>query len=289
VQSTEAKIILQVLGDQSKLSLFLQKWDSSKLGQIFVNSLLADLIKEAESKNDNRAIEKILNHLKSHLSKILYKEAEGDEESMKRLIRGSGLTWEKKLAEALAAGKDKSLKGLAKEDLKSLLLSLKNALSAHRANGQESENISQKVERTLQFIEQNQLLNLIALKAGMGPLFFIPGFTEEGLIRAEVFLKEKRKKEGGEFHLILFMQFTQLGPMEAHITFKDDKIHLQMFLADQDKADFLKSNQAALEAGFKKIGITLSAFNCSVKNTEELGISEFLEKEKIAPSFHLVI
>jgi hypothetical protein len=289
VQSTENRIILQVVGDQTKLSPLFQRWDPGKISQILINSLFADLMQTADSGNRSDPVEKILARLKRLLAGLVYKESEGDEAFMKRLVRDSGLSWEQKLAEAFTAGKGKSLQNPAKEDLKALLLSLRRVLQSDQALVGEREALSLKVERALQFIEQNQLLNLMALKAGMGPFFFIPGLTEDGLIRAEVFLKEKKKKENGAFHLVLFLEFSHMGPMEAHIHFQENKIHLQMFTGEREQADFLKSNQALLEAGLQKVGIALVSFDCEVKNKEELGLAEFLEKEKIAPSFHLVI
>lgn len=288
VQSTESRIFLQVVGDQTNLSPLFQRWDPGKISQILINSLFADLMKAADSGNRSGPVEKILVRLKHLLSGLVYKENEGDEAFMKRLVRDSGLSWERKLAEAFTAGKEKSLQNPAKEDLKALLLSLRRVLQSDQALVGEREFLSLKVERALQFIEQNQLLNLMALKAGMGPFFFIPGSTEDGLIRAEVFLKEKRKKENGAFHLVLFLEFSHMGPLEAHIHFQENKIHLQMFAGEREQADFLKSNRETLEEGLQKIGIALVSFDCGVKNKQELGIEPFLEEEKIAPSFHLV-
>ncbi|RPI76997.1 MAG: hypothetical protein EHM45_10845 [Desulfobacteraceae bacterium] len=288
VQSTESKLILQVVGDPNKLAPLFQRWDPGKISHGLINSVFAELMKTADNGNHSGPVKKILARLKHLLSGLVYKENEGDAAFMKRLVRDGGLSWERKLAKAFTTGKGPWIQNQAKEDLKALFLSLRQALQSDQAPVGERESLSLKVEQALQFIEQNQLLNLMALKAGIGPFFFIPGLADD-LVRAEVFLKEKKKKDHGTFYLVLFLEFCPMGPMEAHIHFKDNKIHLQIFSAGQEQADFLKSNQALLTEGLRKIGIDLAAFDCGVKDKTELGLEPFFNEEKLRPAFHLVI
>ncbi len=199
---------------------------------------------------------------------------------VKENIMAGGLFWESKVADFLSDENNSPLKRLVKGDLKGILLSLQKGIFSEGAGGDDA--LMLKVKHALNLVEGNQQMNLSALEQGLGWLFFIPGFEEDGFLGAEIFSR-KRDEDGGLFFSVL-LEFTQLGRFQANVAMTESGTSVRILMDDQGRAEVVKENLHVLEKGLNALGVKNLAVSCDVRKAGDIpeGIAEIVAKHKLS-------
>lgn len=210
----------------------------------------------------------------------------GGPQRLMNQILGSGIFWESKVARYLRGeGKD-PWAGTAAGDLKGILLSLTRSLSGAEGQDPQMHHLALRAEEALQMIEQDQFLNLSAIREDGGWFFFLPGFRDRGFQRAEVFV-EGREAEGSlTFHMVA--HFTKLGEMEVSVHILKGVVQVKMFMEDEAKASYVSEHLSLLENALEGAGLKAGFLSCSVRETDENGMSP-VKGAQVSDPVHLII
>lgn len=205
---------------------------------------------------------------------------------IKENIMASGLFWESKVANLLLSDeKNNPIKKILKDDLKGVLLSLQKRLSAEGSDGNDA--LAVKIKQALNLIEGNQYLNLSALEEGLGWLFFIPGFEEDGFIGAEIFSR-KRDERGGIFFSVL-LEFTRLGRVQANVAMTDSGTSVKILMDDEEKAGVVRDNLHLLEKCLGALDIRNITTSCDVRKGEETEESATSDLKRRTQTLSIVV
>ncbi len=231
-----------------------------------LSGILTELKGALEQDGLSRTSAQGLQNLRQLMPLILYagsKDSSGI--GVKENIMAGGLFWESKVADFLSDEKNSPLKKLLKGDLKGILLSLQKGLFSEGADGDDA--LMMKIKQALNLIEGNQQLNLSAMEQGLGWLFFIPGFEEDGFLGAEIFSK-KRDEKGGLFFSVL-LEFTQLGRFQANVAMIESGTSVRILMDDEGRAEIVQDNLHLLEKGLNALGVKNLTVSCDVRKGEE--------------------
>ncbi|MFZ7113263.1 MAG: hypothetical protein ACOWYE_16395 [Desulfatiglandales bacterium] len=211
----------------------------------------------------------------------------GGHQRLMNQILGSGIFWESKVARYLRGeGKD-PWAGTAAGDLKGILLSLARSLSGAEGQDPQMHHLALRAEEALQMIEQDQFLNLSAIREDAGWFFFLPGFRDRGFQRAEVFV-EGREAEGSlTFHMVA--HFTKLGEMEVSVHILKGVVQVKMFMEDEAKASYVSEHLFLLENALEGAGLKAGFLSCSVRETDDENGMSPVKGAQVSDPVHLII
>ena len=261
-------------------------WASSRPDRQKIGNILNELGKSYLLLKLNPATSKAFQKLYQILPAIVFSGNSNDDNLwFSRFLPSSGLFWENKIIRLLlGTGKD-SWKKLHSSDLKGILLSLDKCIKAEDNDNEVIRTMALKLEEAVSIIEQDQLLNLSCIKAGMG-FCFIPGFTEDGFKGADLFIKEIN--ENDEMYFTLFMEFSMLGKIEMDISVVNSVILIKMLCEDSVKIDFIKENIPILERALHDIGMINGGITCELMEAIDYHINPFSDNANAYPSFHFI-
>jgi hypothetical protein len=267
VSITGSKIELRLIEEPaSKTPQTTFTASSSNATRGTLSGALTELKGALEQAGQNRASAQGLNSLRQIMPMIVYSDPKaGSAAWIKENIISGGLFWEGKVADILSDEKSNSVKRLIKGDLKGILLSLQKGILSEGDDSNDS--LMVKIKQALNLIEGNQQLSLSALEQGMGWLFFIPGFTEDGFLGAEIFSR-KRDEKGGLFFSVL-LEFTKLGRLQANVGMMESGTSVRILMDDVKKAKLVNENLQLLEKGISALGIKNLTVSCDVRRGEE--------------------
>jgi hypothetical protein len=268
--------LFQVSIAGSRIELRLIQEPVGKTGQTFTAAspntaketmagVLNELKAALEQSGLNRTSAQVAQNLRQLMPLIVYANPKAaDAIWLKENIMAGGLFWESKIADFLSDEKNNPIKRLIKGDLKGILLSLQKGILTE---GGDSHDALMKIRQALNLIEGNQQVNLSALEQGLGWLFFIPGFEEDGFLGAEIFSRKRDEKGGLLFSVLL--EFTQLGRFQANVAMTESGTSVRILMDDEAKARVVKDNLYLLEKGLNGMALKNLIVTCDVRNGEE--------------------
>ncbi len=265
VRSSGPRIELKVLErvDPFKDSA-LKAWDSGREMRRTFSTILRDLSKGGWAAHLGKASSQAQEQIRRLLPLLLYEGSTRDEAVMlpQRLL-SSGIFWENKvLRHLLTAEKDKTLENLRADDLKGLLLRLKEDLQAAGEPSRELRANMEQVDRLLSIIQNHQALNLSAMGEGWGWYWFIPAGDEREFRYGEIF--GKQSADGENHHIQMNLSFTRLGEIWVSGLLRDIDVSVDIRATSDRVASFLETNLPLLEEGLKRKGLKIGRLACEM-------------------------
>ncbi|MFC1822943.1 flagellar hook-length control protein FliK [Thermodesulfobacteriota bacterium] len=288
VKSTNPRVELKLLdGGLLKWRSPIQLWTEGRTTRDQLAAILKSLPSALHGKGLNSASRQVLEQIQNLLPAIIYSSPKTkDSLWLPRYLLSSGLFWENKVARYLFGEKKGPLTNLTTTDLKGLLLSLLKNVQSEAGKQPDLQSLALKLHQSLQFIEQDQLLNYASLRDGLGWFWFIPSRPEEGLNNAEVFI---RQNDSEEINFSIFLDLSLLRHMEVNLSLVKSFVSVAIHVEDKEKSDFINENIPSLGQNLKKAGLNVSTITCGVKETHDIQNTIFSEANAQAPSVHVVI
>ncbi len=289
VTSLGSKVELKVLDGEVKPQMSpIGEWASSREIRTRLVKILTGLptlrIPGALSSGAKETLERLIRLLPA----VVYHGPEKDTGKwLLRVIQGSGLFWESKVTRNLLGDKKEPWNRILAGDLKGLLLLLDKALTGKEDSDGEMKTLALAVREALHLIEQDQFLNLSALREETTWFLFLPGRREDGFIDAEVFVEKDHGEEGVRFSMV--MAFTRLGRLEATAAVTHGVVHVSMLLEDEESAAYVSEHLKHLEKALERCGLKPGRIVCGVGVIEDRGQMPFSENEWTSNPVHLII
>lgn len=262
----ELKVLNREQPTRRASPLFL--WASARKGRRPLGALLKEIAMINVRGRQAPALKRALDPLKSVLPALVYR---GSERAIPRWLSqafvSSGLFWESKLARFLMRGGGQNPPEWLTKDLKGILLSLEKALMEGESSKSQGFMLA-RAREALQFIEQDQLLNLASIRDGLGWYWFIPGLEEEGFQRGEVFSKGHKKGEG--ITITLLLQLSHLGLIKVDLSQFEKKIHVRILAKEEKTVECIDRRLQELKKGFEERGMSPGFLNCEVDRDLDL-------------------
>jgi len=277
VRAAGERLLLKVVeGDASGRTSAVRLWASGRAGRAKLGRILGELAGSARDDRLSRAVRDTLVRLGNRIPAAVYRGPQPDGARwLVRQLRESGLFLEGRAARFLLEGDGAGLRSLETADIKGLLLFLKASLGSPAGDTLAADLIRQ-VEQGLQIIQQDQMLNLSALKDGLGWFWFIPGNPEEGFRRGEVFV-QRPEQEGEETFLSLSLDFSILGHLDAAVSMKRPALSLRILTEEAGVAEFLGSHLEELRDSLAAAGLEPGTITCRERRKDDPEWTPFTE------------
>jgi len=265
VRSTGPQIELKVLESRDPFpSSTLKVWDSGQEMRRAFSAILRDLAEGPLPADLSKANSRTLRQIHRLLPLLVYQGPTQDDALMlPQKLLASGVFWESKVLRHLLMSEDgKTLETLRTDDLKGLLLKLKEELQPRCDASRELRATIEQVDRLLSIVQNHQNLNLSAIREGWGWYWFIPGADEREFLHGEVF--EKKSDEGESHHIQMNLSFTRLGEIGVSCLLRDNDVSVDIRVTDSQVASFLEENLSFLEDGLKQKGLKIGRLTCEL-------------------------
>ena len=177
-------------------------------------------------------------------------------------IQGSGIFWETKVLQLLTGKKGLVPKEMADTDLKGLLLNLLKSIEKNSGDQEGMKAISMKVREALNLIEQEQIMNLNAIREDLGWFMHLPFINDDDFLSSEFHVKENKE---GALHFSLFLDMSFAGKMNLDVSIIKDTAGIHIDVEKEETKRLITENINELEIVFKGIGINTSNIRCEVK------------------------
>jgi hypothetical protein len=237
-------------------------WASGRPLRAELGKILEALQSRADDEGIDRGIRRALLNLRHKVPRVLYRGPHG--EGVKwlfRQLRESGLFLESRAARFVLEGNEEAVRSLGTSDLKGMLLALKGVMGKGLPLDATAADLLGHVERGLQLIQQDQLLNLNAWKEGLGWFWFIPGHPDDGFRGGELFVK-KNHPDDEEVSLSLCLEFSFLGRMDVGVSFKRPAVTVGILTDKAETAALLNSRVEELRRGMEAAGLEPGPIGC---------------------------
>lgn len=283
--NVELKVLDGEVGPQPSLS---GDWTSARESRARLMKILVELSSARIPKALSSEAKEALGKLTRLSPAVVYGGSEKDAaQRLMRIIQGSGLFWESKVARYLLGDKKEPWNRLVAGDLKGLLLSLEKTFAGREDRDGQMKALAQKIREALYIIEQDQFLNLTALREETGWFMFLPGLGDGGRINAEIFVE--KIDEGEDIRFCLVMEFTHLGLIESTVAITHGTVNVSMFLEDETMAAYVSEQLSQLEKAFEKCGLRPGTITCGVGVNEDRAQMPLPENEWTMKPVHLII
>ena len=200
-----------------------------------------------------------------------------------RNIRESGIFWETKVLQLLTGKTGQMPKDMADMDLKGILLKLLKSIEKHPDEKEGMKELSIKVKEALHLIEQEQLINLNAIREGLGWFVHLPFINNDDFLTSDLFIKEDNE---GSLHFSMFLDMSFTGKMDIDVSIIRDTVGILIDVETENTKAAIMENIDELEEAFKEMGLNAGNIRCEVK--ENLVSSDSTEMD-MESSVDLVI
>ena len=177
-------------------------------------------------------------------------------------IRGSGIFWETKVLQMLTGKRELMPKEMTDADLKGLLLKLIKNIERNTGDQEGMKAVSMKVREALNLIEQEQIMNLNAIRENFGWFMHLPFINDNDFLSSEFHVKENIE---GVLHFSLFLDMSFTGKMNVDVSIIKDTVGIHIDVEKEETKGFITESINELEAAFKGMGINISNIRCEVK------------------------
>lgn len=265
VKTVGPRIELGILREDDYARLSAGKlWASGHKERLRFVSILRDLVASHSLGQAGETFREALEGLRNLLPILMYEgPAQKDTLWLFRNLIASGIFWENKVFRYLFADRsNEPVTTITAEDLKGLLLSLKEGMEDRVSDSGDMEKAMDRIDRLLSLLKNEQALNLAAMREGWGWYWFIAGADEREFLHGEVVGK---KEEAGDVHrLHMNLSFTRIGEIYVDCVLRQDTVSVSMQVTDNNVGRFLKENIPALEKGLEDRGLTIARLACEV-------------------------
>lgn len=195
-------------------------------------------------------------------------------------IQGSGIFWESKVLQALTGKKVLNTREMTDTDLKGLLLKLLKNIEKNSGDQEGMKALSMKVREALKHIEQEQIMNLNAMREDIGWFVHLPFVNDDDFLSSEFFVKENKK---GTLHFSLFLDMSFTGKMNIDVSIIKDTVGIRIDVEKEETKGFITESISELEDAFRDMGINISNIRCEVKekviasDTVETDINSYVD------------
>lgn len=277
VRATEPRVELKLLSwKDSAPDPSLKLWASGQGTRLKIGALLRDLVAASSLEQLNGPGKEALQHLDHLLPLLLYQGPEQDTALwLPQHLLASGIFWENKvLRHLLLDDEEKSLETMKTEDLKGLLLSIKEHLEARGDDSRASRSILKPLDQLLAMMKNHQLLNLNLIREGWGWYWFIGGDGGRDFLQGEVF--GRKSEEEDAHHLHMNLSFSALGEVRVKCLLTANTITVTIRTSGEETARFLNANLPLLEKGLRQKGLRIGKMEC-VSSPVEPAFPPFVE------------
>jgi hypothetical protein len=178
-------------------------------------------------------------------------------------LLASGIFWENKVLRHLLLPEDgKTFETLRTDDLKGLLLGLKEELQSRGDASRDLRATIEKVDRLLSIVQTHQTLSLSAIREGWGWYWFIPGADEREFRHGEVF--GRKSGDGETHHIQMNLSFTRLGEIRVSGLLRENDVSIDIRVTESRIASFLEGNLFLLEDGLRRKGLKIGRLTCEL-------------------------
>jgi hypothetical protein len=257
-----------------------------------ISSILQDLTSSTSDKNLSPRTSVLLRDLSRALQGFAYRQGAGDTERwISRSMIEGGMFWENKVARYLLQGQGSTRggwRGKLGNDLKGMLLELRESLKQERRDTPEVDPLSRRVEQAIELIQRVQLENQTPPAEEGGWTFLLPGRAEEGFSDVELHVRRNRKKKG-ETRFSLLMEFSSLGPVGVNCSVLDPSISVSFQVRDEATAEWVRLNLPSLEQALREKGLMPGHLVCMAGGTASVENGLGFSGGKHPDSVNLVI
>ncbi len=265
VGSIGPQIELKVLGSGDSIpDSALKAWDSGREMRRMFSAILRDLSEGRPASHPGKAPGQTLQQIRRLLPLLFYQGPNQDEALiLPQRLMATGMFWENKvLRQLLMPENEKSLENLRMDDLKGLLLRLKEELQSGGETSRDLRATMEQVDRLLSIIQNQQELNLSAIREGWAWYWFIPGGDERGFLFGEAF--GKKSGDGKTHHIQMNLTFTRLGEIWVAGHLRDGDVSVDIRATSGRVASFIEKNLPLLEKGLKQKGLKIGRLACEL-------------------------
>lgn len=213
---------------------------------------------------------------------------------LQRLMRGSGLLWESKLAATLLQGQmptPTALDALVTGDLKALTLQLLSGA------GTLPEMFSKQLMGVLDGLEHHQLLNQHLIDSAGRCLLPVPVMWPSALKFGQLLLDLGKKKAGGDREnqvvtVSFLLSLSRIGELRADFSVLKEGITGAFGVADEETRTLISSHLPGLRQRLQAHGFKVYDISCQVLAPERLSDISLVDQAIAPPSdgfFNLVV
>ena len=264
VRSTGPQIELKVLGSGDPFpDTALKVWVTGKEMCKGFSTILRKLSEGPMAAHPDKTFSKTFQQIRRLLPLMLYQgPGQDDAFTIPQRLLASGIFWENKvLRQLLSPENGKTIETLRTEDLKGLLLKLREELLAGGKTPRDLRTTMEQVDRLLAIIQNHQDLNLSTLREGWGWYWFIPGADEREFLHGEAFARKSGDEE--THHIEMNLAFTRLGEIWFSGLLRDGEVSVEIRAETARAATFLEKHLPILEKGLKQKGLKIKRLVCT--------------------------
>lgn len=225
--------------------------------------------------------------LKSLVSSMALKpETPFDAKTLRHLVKNSGLLWERKLRDVVAArmaGKEtvplkEQLTELMQKDVKAL------SMHAHESGKHEVEKTLETLKRFVDNVEKLQVLNSNTSEESGRYLLPLPYYTGEKLKFGQLFVDTDRKKnkdDSNEDRIIrvaFMLDMSRLGHVEADVAIFRKSLSGEFIVGRAEVKDILDTALPELSRDLTGMGYSVSKLVCRVEDPEVLATHSLTDR-----------
>ncbi len=188
-------------------------------------------------------------------------------------IRESGIFWEAKVLQLLTGKTGQLPKDMADMDLKGILLKILKS-TEHPDEKEGMKELSIKVKDALHLIEQEQLMNINAIREGLGWFVHLPFINNDDFLTSDLFIK---KDNEGSLHFSMFLDMSFTGKMDIDVSIIRDSVGILIDVENENTKTAIMENIDELEKAFRDMGLNTGNIRCEVK--ENIVPSESMEMD----------
>jgi hypothetical protein len=232
--------------------------DSSEIPQEIKNAIknlldsapvqLSDATVTADSKSSDgktMSLEAKMEKLMATLQEIALKSETAQEDFLHNLIKGSGISWENRISEALGKPEELSRIAAQQDDIKAILL---DALSDSSLL---SPDVGKTLEAALDSLENLQMLNRMSVYDGGVFVLPFPVFSDNRFTFGQIFFdfSERQDKENREkpFRVSVLLDMTALGKVRADLSFMKKAVSGTVIVDSESSRQIIAENLSELE------------------------------------------
>lgn len=269
VLSTRPRVELKLLAERESFpDSSLRLWTSGQGARLKIASLLRDLVAAGSLEQLNGSGKASLQHLDNLLPLLLYQGPQQDTALwLPQHLLASGMFWENKVLRYLLDDEDQPVETMKADDLKGLLLSIKEDLQLKADDSNTLRPLMKPLDQLLSIMKNHQLLNLNLIREGWGWYWFIGGDREREFLQGEIFGRKSEEEETHHIHMTL--SFTSLGEVRVKCLLRANTITVAIRTAEEKTARFLKVNLPLLEKGLKHRGLRIGKLDCGTSPLEQ--------------------
>ena len=286
VRSLKDKIELRVLGEDSRITGDMTGLLSSVkgIGQR-ITTLLSAVLHSQPLKNMPKQTSDLVTRLQSLLNHpISGKNISELVTWINKNIQGSGIFWETKVLQLLTGKKDQMPKDMTDTDLKGILLKLLKSLEKNPDEKEGIKALATKVREAVHLIEQEQIMNINAMREGLGWFVHLPFVNDDDFLSSGLYIKEENK---GSLNFSMFLDMSFTGKMNIDISVIRESIGILINVENEMTKKFIMEGIGELDQAFKAMGLSTGNIRCEVH--DKLDIADSLGNKDIQSSVDLMI